>query len=448
MTPPPSLLCAGGRCAIVPVAADEVVWLIPADLPADLDRERRPLLLRRWGPLDGPPVMLVHGLSAQSNTFETNERSGHHLAGWLRAAGYTVWLLDYRGTSRPSVLERFKLIDTHDAADLTAAFRFGATARHDIGGAIREISARHGDRPVHVVAHCVGGGLTALALALEPDLPVGALVLSTLGLFYKVPFVREVKIWSMVGEYFRAEHGQHWLDPWDAEEWAKSRSAYHYLSDAERAWTRVRLGKMSLAPPDDCETFVRLSFLYGEPYDPKRLPRMHAEAQAYEARGSQGPLPAMRQAFGRLNLGLMVDVAENLRAGRPTADCVSALAPDTPLLAEPVDAEPARRPCPHRIRRGQLADDPSVACPIDPEGDPFSPAPFLERPLLLLTGRHNRLWHRDAIAAMHNWLLDRGADPARARRRILPGYAHQDLLWAEAAWDEVYPLIGETLRQA
>ena len=54
----------------------------------------------------------------------------------------------------------------------------------------------------------------------------------------------------------------------------------------------------------------------------------------------------------------------------------------------------------------------------------------------------------DAIAAMHNWLLDRGADPARARRRILPGYAHQDLLWAETAWDEVYPLIGETLRQA
>ncbi len=406
-----------------PVPSDAATWETPADLG------RPTLLMRRWGPLSGPPVLLLHGLSAQSNTFETNERRGHHLAAWLRTAGYTVWLVDYRGSGRPSVIEKLEALAADEPQRATAGFRFGATARHDVGGAIRHVSAAHGDRPVHVVAHCVGGGLTALALALEPELPVGNLVLSTLGLFYRVPFVREVKIWSMIGEYFRAEAGQHWLDPWDAAAWGDPDSAYHYLAEAEQAWRRVRWGRLGLAPRG-CETFVRLSFLFGEPYDPERLPELHREAQAYDADRGRLP-PALRSTFGRLNLGLMIDVAENLRAGRPTAECLPRSDADPP-------PDPARE-------TGQLADDPSVTCPIDGEGDRFCPEAFLERHVLLLTGRHNRLWHPNSMATMHGWLLDRGADPTRLRRRTLPGYAHQDLLWAATAWDEVYPLIGATL---
>lgn len=375
-----------------PLPTLEERWLTPADLTTPT------LLLRRISPAGGRPVLLVHGLSAQSNTFEINEAPGGDLARALVARGATVWLLDYRGSSRPEVLARLR-IAAEAAPD---AFRGRAAAEHDIGRAICEVAdASPGYPRVDVVAHCVGAGLTALALLVDPTLPVGGLVLSTLGVFYRAPLVRQVMIGGHLAEYFRADAPDLWLDPW--LDWSTGGRAYRRLHAAEAVWRRIGVGRL-LPRPAGTEHFMRLSFIFGEPYAPSRVPSLDADRATVAA------------AFGPLSTPLMQDIAGWQRAGHVTG-CH--------------DSGPDGIPdgTPDGIPNGIAVDA----------------MPFIERDVTLLTGRHNRLWHPDSMRTMHGWLLDHGADPRRLSHRVLPGYAHQDLLWGPNAARDVYPLIEQGL---
>jgi len=88
------------------------------------------------------PVLLVHGASAASRTFEVSARAsdagggGDGLAGFLRNRGWDVWLLDWRSSGvlapilmddadRPLKPDRFNLDEAQD--DLIEATRAGCT---------------------------------------------------------------------------------------------------------------------------------------------------------------------------------------------------------------------------------------------------------------------------------------------------------------------------------
>lgn len=68
--------------------------------------------------------------------------------------------------------------------------------------------------------------------------------------------------------------------------------------------------------------------------------------------------------------------------------------------------------------------------------------------ITLITGSENRLWHRDSIDLMYEWLRNgadgRGARDGRTRleKHVLSGYRHQELLWGTHAPRHVYPLIA------
>ena len=66
----------------------------------------------------------------------------------------------------------------------------------------------------------------------------------------------------------------------------------------------------------------------------------------------------------------------------------------------------------------------------------------------LITGALNRLWHRDSVDRMHEWLC-RGSSKSlrKFHKQIFPDYAHQDLLWGEHASSKVYPAIAAGLRR-
>jgi hypothetical protein len=67
--------------------------------------------------------------------------------------------------------------------------------------------------------------------------------------------------------------------------------------------------------------------------------------------------------------------------------------------------------------------------------------------ITLITGAMNRLWHRDSIDRMYEWLT-RGTGRARLRKcekMIFRKYGHQDLLWGTNSWYEVFPRIAEGL---
>jgi hypothetical protein len=64
----------------------------------------------------------------------------------------------------------------------------------------------------------------------------------------------------------------------------------------------------------------------------------------------------------------------------------------------------------------------------------------------LITGAMNRLWHRDSIDCMYEWLVRGDARPSeKIRKVILKRYGHQDLLWGEQSPRDVFPDILDGL---
>ncbi|MGV9611486.1 alpha/beta hydrolase [Nocardia xishanensis] len=107
------------------------------------------LALRRVGPADGPAVLLVHGHGVSSEMFSLPEI--RNVTDVLADAGYQSWLLDWRGSCRLPYNES----GPH--------YTFDDVALYDLPAALAQIRARIGDRPLFVVAHCIG----ALALSLS-----------------------------------------------------------------------------------------------------------------------------------------------------------------------------------------------------------------------------------------------------------------------------------------
>jgi hypothetical protein len=70
---------------------------------------------------------------------------------------------------------------------------------------------------------------------------------------------------------------------------------------------------------------------------------------------------------------------------------------------------------------------------------------------VLIAGARNRLWHRDSIDLMYEWLrsnVPAGARKPSIKKHILPDYAHLDLLWGPNAREDVYELIKDSLDPA
>jgi hypothetical protein len=145
----------------------------------------------------------------------------------------------------------------------------------------------------------------------------------------------------------------------------------------------------------------RLGFIYGVPY-------LHAnlvnEIHAKKVDGEK--TPRLEDLFGGIALHLLVHGAQNVRHRRATVFGTGAEVVTDDALA--------------RFRK-------------------------LEK-VTLITGALNRLWHRDSIDLMYEW-LSRGSAEERRRvqKHVFPNYAHQDLLWGTNSEREVFPQILEGL---
>ncbi|MEV4123570.1 alpha/beta fold hydrolase [Nocardia sp. NPDC049707] len=107
------------------------------------------LEVRRVGPADAPAVLLVHGHGVSSEMFALPEI--RNVTDVLADSGYQSWLLDWRGSCRLPYNES------------GPSYTFDDVALYDIPAAVAQIRERIGDRPLFVVAHCIG----ALALSLS-----------------------------------------------------------------------------------------------------------------------------------------------------------------------------------------------------------------------------------------------------------------------------------------
>lgn len=121
------------------------------EFPTTADGARIQLTRFRGG--DKGPVLLAHGMGASSEIF-TLDTIDTCLVEFLCAAGYDVWLLDWRGS--PSLLAD---TDTH-------ATTIDEVALRDWPAAVDAVRAATGSPDVQVVGHCLGA-VSALAALLS-----------------------------------------------------------------------------------------------------------------------------------------------------------------------------------------------------------------------------------------------------------------------------------------
>jgi len=256
---------------------------------------------------------------------------------------------------------------------------------------------------------------------------VSAFVLTTMGLFFESPWDGWVKAEDYVIERVLSTSPEcRGIDPVQHRppslEATRGRARPWPLpfTRAFEAFPVAWLPPGSDEPEEDM--LRRLSFMFGNPYETSELDA--------SLRG-----PILCRLFGTMHLGLYLHAGQVVRRGYAARFDVPDIV-DRPRLGAPPRAHHARR----AAARGPRPSHP-------PRGD-LLPGHFRDKRITLITGTENRLWHRESIDLMYEWLLNIGDRPpgARVEKRIFPGYAHQDLYWRRGSGDDdVYAAIAAGL---
>lgn len=349
------------------------------------------------------PVLLLHGASASHQTFLAPLGG---LAKWLAQEHFDTWLLDWRGSGRVVDDER----NRQSLLKHGNAYNFNLAAKHDVPDAIAAMRRQGVDQRIAILGFCMGGAILAEAVALGhiDENYVDCIVLMALGLFYEATIDGRVKCEDRILEQLKQEipGGKlaPWIDPRMDEERIDLKSKWDDdLENLYTAWPGALKSHGELAQTKDTPVSKaeavnrmcnRLSFMYGMPY--------HHQNLFSGFHGEDGLLPTL---FGGIPLHMFIHGARNIRKGHAT------------FYDPAAGKEPIVSPKAHQNFR-QLSK------------------------VTLITGALNRLWHRNSIDLMHEWLC-RGTPEhlQKFKKHVIPGYGHQDLLWGEQSEISIFPKI-------
>jgi cholesterol oxidase len=393
------------------------------EIPVKPDEPHKPevrICLHHYtGPTDPaidvrPPVLLLHGASANHRTFLTGEEGG--LARSL-ARYRDVWLLDWRGSGL--VVDDAR---NHPALkDDGEAFNFNTAAQYDLPAAIQIIRDHCNYSRVSALGFCMGAAVLAEAVALGhvTAADLDCLVLMTLGLFYETPVDGRLKgedriLEKLKNQPFPPKEPFLFIDPRVAETKTKLKTPWptmldelyeHWPSALKSHEEPAALSGPEATPLDPVYHMCnRVSFMYGMPY--------HHGNLVNEIHGTASVKSCLPELFGAIPLHMYIHGARNIRQGHATSyQKVPAARPDADYVSD--------------VARDRFR--------------------ALDR-VTLITGALNRLWHRDSIDRMYEWLRRGTSEQSdKFRKRVVQGYGHQDLLWGRNAPRDVFPKIREGL---
>ena len=361
--------------------------------------------LRRFKPRNGTAprgaVLLLHGGNSAGDTFLLPNGG---LTAFLTQDGFDVWILDWR--TSPRVVGPLLAGDKRLGGSLQRErelYALDHAAQTDIPRALQEIRRQVGDAELGVVGHCMGGGATSIAIATGKltGLGVKNVVLSTLGLFYEVPWNGWLKAEDFIVERIPQEDPDcRGVDPHSPELWPRA------MTEAFGYWPR---GWLPSGTGPAASMLQRLTFMFGQPYDARRLDPVISERE-------------LLAQFGAMHVGLFLHAAELVRRGY----AAKLGAPDV------ID-----RP---RICADDCNHTRNGAGPVPDHY--LLPQHFHDHRITLLNATDNQLWHRDAVDLMHDWLRDHGV---HSEKRNYAGYRIQELFWGARAQRDVYPDIRNAL---
>jgi cholesterol oxidase len=355
---------------------------------------------KRREPGTGKQVLLLHGASASHRTFL---EPGGGLASWLWETNrFDPWMLDWRGSGMTIEKERNQpLLQIEDGNPFT----FNRAAQIDVPLAVRTIRGRTA-QPIGALGFCMGSAVLAESVArgcITAE-QVDAIVLMTLGLFYQTPIDGRLKSDDRLLE--RLERSRRLgleqvlaIDPRD-------RSWPPILQELYDNWPAALKPHDEAALSDEPTAVAnrmcnRLGFMYGMPYNHANLvPEIHGRK---DVPGLTDLLPLLPRLFGAIPLTMYIHGGQNIRRGQAT---------DFETGETLVSAE----------SHAQYARLTKVT---------------------LITGALNRLWHRDSIDRMFEWLCRcETGSTVRCEKHVIPTYGHQDLLWGRSSSTDVFPRIS------
>jgi cholesterol oxidase len=129
---------------------------------------------------EGDAVLVIHGLTTSTDMFIMPEH--RNLVTCLLDEGYDVWCLDFRMSNRHSYnlgYHRYTLDDI---------------ALYDYPPAIELVRRHIGDRPLHVISHCLGSASFTMSLFGKAVDGISSLVANSVALTPRVPTWSRAKI--------------------------------------------------------------------------------------------------------------------------------------------------------------------------------------------------------------------------------------------------------------
>ena len=383
----------------------EVDWI---DIPIGEGEDQIPLKLRRLQGKHGSDraVVILHGGNSSSDTFLL---PGGGLAAFLRREGWDVWLLDWRGSPYvvEPILERTRPLGGTELTE-REIMSLDRAAAEDVPRALDHVRKAIGDAHLSLMGHCIAGGLVSMAVA-RRQIPESArvtdIVLTTMSLFYEVPWDGWVKAEDFLLERsLQASPGCRGINPRKPEEWPGP------FDEAFKRWpaTWRCFGKSGAD-----ELLSRLTFMVGKPWSPARL-----------AEGLHGPV--LEPVFATMHMGIYIQSGQLVRRGFS-----------------------AKYDAPDVIDRTRLDAKGRGRSPALLKGD-LDPAPFMDKYVTLISASENRVWHRDSIDLMYEWLLAHAEpeDTKRFKKEVVLGYNLQELYWGKNAAMDSYPVIERSLRRS
>lgn len=320
---------------------------------------------------EGDAVMVIHGLTTSTDMFVMPEHD--NLVSCLLDAGYDVWCLDCRMSNRHSYnlgYHRYNLDDV---------------ALFDYPPAIELVRSHIGDRPLHVIAHCLGSASFAMALFGRAIDGIASLVANSVALTPRVPRWSGVKI--TVAPRLIELAGFQYVNPrWSEDPWltpgkvtSKVVSFFHRECDVPA-----------------CHM---LSLMWGTGW-PALYSHENLDERTHRRSGD---------LYGPTTMHYFRHVRKMIRAG------------NTAVKYDPTDP-----------RHTALPDD------------YFRHAREIETPVLFTTGANNNVF-RDSNIECHSRLRELGC--TQHELKVFPGYGHQDVFMGKDVARDVFPALLDFMRR-
>ncbi len=255
------------------------------------------LMLTRYRGGDKGPVIVAHGLGVSSKIF-TIDTIETTLTEYLFAAGFDVWLLDYRAS-----------IDLPASA---TQFTADDVARHDYPAAVATVRDRTGAASVQAMVHCFGS--TTFTMAMLSGLQgVRSAVCSQVSAHLVVPDVTRLKSGLHVPGLLRR----------------LGVTSLNALARTDESWLEKLYDRALQLYPEqtsqDCDSAVchRITFTYSLLYRHEQL--------------NTATHDALHEMFGTANMTALDHLAEMVRAGHViTATGENAYLPHLDRMAIPI----------------------------------------------------------------------------------------------------------------